>query len=254
MKRFILAVLACVAFPLFCGAQNVTLVTLDWPPYVDSGMNNKGFNAEIVSEAFKRVGYTAKIEFADWDAAVAKASQGKYDGLFPEYYSKEREQDFIYSNFFSNSLLVFYKRKGAKINYTSPKKLQELSSYKIGVVKGYINTAEFDAATYLKKFEADSDEANLKKLLNKELDIIVIDKLVAQYLLQKHMPGAAAQLEPMDPPLIIHPLFLLFPKKNPNSQKLCDDFNKGFNMISKDGTANAIMKRSSLQWSIEPAK
>lgn len=144
--------------------------------------------------------------------------------------------------------------KDAKINYTSPKNLHELAPYKIGVVKGYINTAEFDAAKFLKKVESDSDEANLKKLLNKELDIIVIDKLVAQYLIQKHMPVAAAQLEPMDPPLIIHPLFLLFPKKNPNSRKTCDDFNKGFDMIPKDGTANTIMKRSSLQWSIEQAK
>lgn len=140
--------------------------------------------------------------------------------------------------------------KDAEINYTSPKNLHELAPYKIGVVKGYINTAEFDAAQFLKKVESDSDEANLKKLLNKELDIIVIDKLVAQYLIQKHMPVVAAQLEPMDP----HPLFLLFPKKNPNSRKTCDDFTKGFDMIAKDGIANTIMKRSSLQWSIEQAE
>ncbi len=62
MKRFILAVVACMVFPLFCRAQNITLVTLDWPPYVAGDMNNKGFNAEIVTEAFKRVGYTARIE------------------------------------------------------------------------------------------------------------------------------------------------------------------------------------------------
>lgn len=245
MKKTALIFL-CMVFPLFCNAQDVTVATLDWPPYVASDMKNKGFNSEIITEAFKRVGHTVKIEFMPWDDAIAKTSQGKYDAVFPEYFSKERSQDFIYSNFFSNSLLVFYKRKGTKVNFISPTNLKDLAPYKIGVVKGYINTEEFDKATYLKKVEAESDEANLKKLMNKELDLIVIDKLVAQDLIRKHLPAAAAQLEAVDHPLVIHPLFVIFPKKNPQSKKLCDDFNKGLNIITKDGTVKAIMSRSGL--------
>jgi polar amino acid transport system substrate-binding protein len=246
MKRLLLFVCLALAFPFALQAQTVTIATLDWPPYVGTDLKAKGFNSEIITEAFKRVGHTVKIEFMDWDAAIAKASQGKFDAVFPEYYSKDREKEFIYSNFFSNSLLVFYKRKDAKINYVSPKNLKDLSPYKIGVVKGYINTEEFDKASYLKRIESDSDEANLKKLLNKELDIIVIDKLVAQHIIKRDMPGAAAQLEALNPPLVIHPLFVIFPKKNPGSKKLCDDFNKGLEMITKDGTVKAIMSRSGL--------
>lgn len=246
MKRLLFLVCLALAFPLFLQAQTVTVATLDWPPYVGADLKGKGFNAEIITEAFKRVGHTVKIEFMEWDNAIAKASQGKCDAVFPEYYSKDREKDFIYSNFFSNSLLVFYKPKGAKVNYTSPKNLKDLAPYKIGVVKGYINTEEFDKAAYLKKVEADSDEANLKKLANKELDLIVIDKLVAQHIIKRDMPGAASQLEALNPPLVIHPLFVIFPKKNPQSKKLCDDFNKGLEMIIKDGTVKAIMGRSGL--------
>ncbi|HOO47082.1 MAG TPA: transporter substrate-binding domain-containing protein, partial [Deltaproteobacteria bacterium] len=168
--------------------KTVTLATLDWQPYVGSDMPGYGFNAEIVTEAYKRMGYTVKIEFLSWDDAVNKTQQGEFDGLFPEYYSKERAEEFLYSDFFSNSLLVFYKRKDAKISYAS---LKDLISYRIGVVKGYINTEEFDSADYLNKVEFNSDLESLNNLVEGKVDLIVIDKLVAQYLIQKYLPSSA---------------------------------------------------------------
>jgi len=224
--------------------KTVTLATLDWQPYVGSDMPGYGFNAEIVTEAYKRMGYTVKIEFLSWDDAVNKTQQGEFDGLFPEYYSKERAEEFLYSDFFSNSLLVFYKRKDAKISYAS---LKDLISYRIGVVKGYINTEEFDSADYLNKVEFNSDVESLNNLVEGKVDLIVIDKLVAQYLIQKYLPSSANTLESLDPPLIIHPLFIVYPKKLSGSAQKYQDFNRGFDIITKDGTVKEIMKRSGLQ-------
>ncbi|MRR38471.1 transporter substrate-binding domain-containing protein, partial [bacterium] len=81
---------------------------------------------------------------------------------------------------------------------------------------------------------------------NKEVDLIVIDKLVAQHIIKRDMPGSAAQLEVVDHPLVIHPLFVIFPKKSPGSKKLRDDLNKGLEIIEKDGTVKKIMSRSGL--------
>ncbi|HPW70156.1 MAG: hypothetical protein WDA72_07320 [Desulfomonilia bacterium] len=39
----------------------------------------------------------------------------------------------------------------------------DLAPHRIGTVKGYINTHEFDSTPYRKKVEADSDLKNLKK-------------------------------------------------------------------------------------------
>ena len=224
--------------------RNITLATLDWQPYVGSDMKNYGFNAEIITEALKQVGYTVNIEFMPWDDVISKTRQGLYDGAFPEYYSKERSENFVYSSFFSNSLLGFYKRKESNITY---KTLHDLKPYKIGIVTGYINTEEFDSATYLKKVESDSDLESLKKLISGEVDLIIIDKLVAQYIIRNDLPEAAGRLEFVDPPLVIHPLFLILPKKLTNSEQIKNDFNKGFDIISHNGTVDAIMKRSGLK-------
>lgn len=244
MGRFIITVaLACILVPAAAGAETLRLATLDWEPYVGQTLRDKGFNAEIVTEAFKRAGYQVKIDFLPWDTAIEEAKKGAYDGVFPEYYSKERSQDFVYTYFFSNSLLVFYKRTGSAVTY---KALKDLSPYRIGTVRGYINTEEFDNATYLKKVEADSDEENLRKLAKDELDLIVVDKLVAQHLIRTRVTEAAGRIEPMDPPLTIHNLFVILPKKNPASEKRARAFNGAFESMEKDGTVKVIMGRSGL--------
>ena len=244
MKRFIfLVILSLFITPAVAQTETLRLATLDWAPYVGQSLKNKGFNAEIVTEAFKRAGHDVKIDFVAWDTAIEEAKKGNYDGVFPEYYSKERARDFVYSYFFSNSLLVFYKRSSSIITY---KTLKDLTPYRIGTVKGYINTDEFDGATYLKKVEADSDEENIRRLAKGELDLIVIDKLVAQHLIKNRVPEAVGKIEAMDPPLIIHQLFVILPKRNPASEKRAKEFNKAYESMDRDGTIKDIMSRSGL--------
>lgn len=241
--RTLVAATILLLVPCIASSETLRVATLDWEPYVGQSLKNKGFNAEIVTEAFKRAGYQVKIDFMSWDKAIEEAKKGNYDAVFPEYYSKERAQDFVYSYFFSNSLLVFYKKASSNITY---KTLRDLAPYKIGVVKGYINTDEFDNATYLTKVESDSDEENLHKLLKGEVDLIVIDKLVAQHLIKTKIPEASGKIKDIEPPLTIHNLFVIFPKKIPASGKRASDFNKAFESMEKDGTVKAIMQRSGL--------
>jgi polar amino acid transport system substrate-binding protein len=219
------------------------LATLDWEPYAGQAPDNKGFNADIVTEAFKRAGYQVKIDVLPWDRAIEEALKGNYDGAFPEYYSKERSQDFVYSHSFSDSLLVFYKRYETSVTY---KTLKDLRPYKIGTVRGQINTDEFDNAVYLMKIEADSDEENLRKLAKGDLDLIVIDKFVAQYLTKTKVPEAAGKISPIEPPLIIRNLFVILPKKNPDAERRARGFNKALDSMIKDGTVKAIMTGAGL--------
>jgi polar amino acid transport system substrate-binding protein len=244
MRRIVfLVVLAFFSMKGASQAETLKIATTDREPYVGKALKGEGFNAEIVTEAFKRSGYTVKIDFMQRDKAIEDATKGTYDAVFPEYYSKDRAKDFIYSNFISNSLLAFYRRKSSHITY---KTLKDLTPYKIGVVKGYINTEEFDKASYLKKLEAETDEENLRRLANGEVDLIVIDKLAAQYLIKTTISEASGKLESIEPPLIIHPLFVVFPKKLPASEKRAKEFDKAYESMEKDGTIKALMARTGL--------
>jgi polar amino acid transport system substrate-binding protein len=224
-------------------AETLNIAAIDWEPYVGEALKGEGFDVEIITGAFKRAGYTVKIDFMQRDKAIEETTKGIYDAVFPEYYSKYRTKDFIYSNFISNSLLVFYKCRSSNITF---KTLKDLTPYKIGVVKGCINTEEPDKTSFLEKVEAESDEENLRKLIKGELDLIVIDKLVAQHLIKTKIPEASSKLDFFEPPLIIHPHFVIFPKKLPASEKRAKEFNKAYDSMEKDGSIKPIMVKSGL--------
>jgi len=229
--------------------QTVRLATLAWEPYVGPDLENKGYVSEIAVEAFKRAGYTTITTFYPWARAVKTAEYGEADGVFPEYYDERRKESFVFSDPFPGGPVGLYKRKDMHISYPVDPRIDQtkalfgLKQYRFGVVRGYINTREFDAADFLRKDEVFSDELNIKKLYNRRIDFMFIDKFVAEHLIQHKFPQYDAELEFMEPPLENKQLYIAFSKQAVNYKEKLSAFNRGLAQITADGTLAAIMKR-----------
>jgi ABC-type amino acid transport substrate-binding protein len=234
--------------------RKVTLTTLDWQPYTGEGLPGHGYACRIVAEAFRAEGYQVDIRFYPWARALAEAREGLADGLFPEYYSEERKADFIYSSAFPGGPVGFMARRDSRIAYhgdprtEQAKVLQGLKQYTFGVVRGYINTAEFDHAAYLKKEFCDSDEQNINKLYNGRIDLIFIDKFVADYLVETRFPSYAGALEFLEPPLEVKPLYIVFSRKAPDCGQKARDFDAGLARLLRSGRVKAIMRQYGLPY------
>ena len=85
-----------------------------------------------------------------------------------------------------------------KISFSS---LKDLIPYKIGVVRGYVNTKEFDAADYLNKDEANDDLTNFRKLLKNRVDLVIADKFVGKYVMETNLADDVDKIEFIEPPL-----------------------------------------------------
>ncbi len=247
--------LLVVVLPLFfmlAQAKSIVLGTAEWPPYVQNSTNSKGYAYEIVLAAFKAAGYDqVKIVFMPWDDAVKAVNQGELDGLFPEYYSKKRTKDILYTDSFSESPIGFYKEVGSNIHYpnSEPDKsisqtLNEMKEYHFGVVNGYINAAAFDKNKQLIKMYADSDEDNLTQLYEGKVDLALIDEYTAEYILEHQLPSDYQEkLVFMNPPLIYKKLYVGISRKNLAAQEIVSNFNQGLEIIKKNGLFNQIMDR-----------
>jgi len=220
--------------------KKISLATLEWEPYVGRKLVNQGFTSEIVSQALKRVGYEVEINFMPWARVITQVKKGKLDAAYPAYYSEERTKTYSVTSSFATGPLGFYKLKKQTVSY---KTLQDLKGYKIGVVRGYINTQAFDQANYLKKRVGNSDIQNLRKLSRNKIDLVIIDKLTAQHILNTTFTEGRDQLEFLEPPLEEKSLHLIFSRKIKNFQQKTLDFEKGLQAIIADGTVKEIMKR-----------
>jgi ABC-type amino acid transport substrate-binding protein len=244
----IVVTLLALASPAGANAQakTVRLATLDWEPYIGRNLPDQGYTAALIREAYRDQGWNVKIEFYPWARALHLARIGEVDGLMPEYFNSSRKNEFIYSFPFPGGPIVLYKRKADDIAFaTDPqadqdRALRALQGRRFGVVRGYLNTPVFDAAKYLRKEEANDDATNLRKLVYKRIDLAVIDRRVADYIIRTQYPDYAAKVEPMDPPLADIPLFIAFSLKSDKHREARAAFNRGLTAMKKDGRIEAL--------------
>jgi polar amino acid transport system substrate-binding protein len=262
----VLWVVLCCSTQLFAEQKVVTLATLEWEPYVGSEMSSNGLTAEIISESFKKAGYKVIFKFYPWTEGMAAAREGRVDGIFPAYYDKSRAADFVYSDELLESPLGLYRKtyksspggpgaysgtykKGQYIVYpvdpriNQTEALKGLKEFTFGVVAGYVNTPEFDAADFLTKVEAANDQENLTNLFEDKVQLIVVDKYVAKNILVHKFPWRLGEFEFMEPPLAKKPLHIIFSTKVKDHEQKLKDFNAGLKLVKEDGLLKKIMRK-----------
>ncbi|MCF8118862.1 MAG: transporter substrate-binding domain-containing protein [Deltaproteobacteria bacterium] len=219
--------------------KTVSLATTPWEPYVGQDLQNLGFASEIITEAFKRMGYRVEFAFMPPRRVMKEVAAGTYHAGYPAYYSEERAERFYYSDPFAQSEVGFFKRKDRDIGYET---LGDLKPYKIGVCLGFAYPPEFNGAGYLKKEVAANEVLNLKKLMGKRIDLFISDRAAAQAVLNGALPEGKDVLKFMDPPLEVRNLHLIFGKHQGN-EFLVKDFNAGLRKIMEDGTVDRILSQ-----------
>jgi polar amino acid transport system substrate-binding protein len=242
LKTKALILLMILLWPLYGVAadRSVHLATLNWSPYIGEHLKGYGFGAEILRTAFERAGYDVSFSFMPWVRVLKDVEIGAYDAVCFAYFSKDRERRYHFTVSYAQSVVGFCKLRDADIKFRS---LQDLAPYHIGVVRGFVNTPQFDALRSLHKEEAKDELTNLKKLLTRRVDLIIIDQFVLQHLMNTHFQSKKNDVVFLDPPLIKHPLYLMFSKQLPATAKKVQAFNQAIEEMKNDGTIETIIKR-----------
>ncbi len=237
VKQLVLVGALGVFSTLGWAQEKVKLTSLDWPPYTSAELPDQGATVAVAKAAFAAVGYELTVEFFPWKRAVnlAKDDPG-YDGYFPEYYAEELKQDFLLSEPMGSGPLGFAELSASPIQWTV---LPDLAKYKIGVVSGYVNTAEFDdmsAKGTLKTSAASDDVKNLQKLLGGRINAAVVDKNVLAHLMNTvpELAEAKGKIQFNGTMLEDKQLYVCF-KKGPRGEKLAKALNEGISKIDVNG-------------------
>ncbi len=219
--------------------KKVIIATCEYPPYYGEKLNSRGFITEIVVEAFKRGGYKTQIDFYPWKRALITTKNGINDAIYTIWPSKEREKWFLFSSPLPPNELVFYKNKTRNVKITGYK---DLDKYTVGIVRGYKYPKKFNEIEKFRKIEAVDDFMNLFNLAREHVDIIIIDKIQAKYLIKKKFPSLINDLSPVTPAIEVVNQYLAISKKVKNAYIKLDAFNTGLKKMREDGTVTKIMK------------
>ena len=242
---FIMSFLFCAPSSLAAQtakAENIeksfNLVAAIYPPYNYQDGEIKGLNIEVIKAAFSAVNYKVKVEILPFGRAFQYAKQGIVDGI-PLWYSENRTQWFDFSEPYTHSELVFFKSKSLQIAYQS---LNDLTPFTIGIVQNYAYPKSFIDHPDLKIDQVLTDEQNMSKLISGRIDMVLIDKRMAHFILRNNHPK---KLNSFDSAATLkdESYYLAISKNAKNYKQKHDAFNLGLTKIKENGVLKAIIKK-----------
>lgn len=244
LNLMLLLLLPCMSM----AAEPLHVVTLDAPPMVvatESGIT--GLAAELANEGLKRAGYLPDIELMPWKRAVFMAKEGRVDALFYAVFNKERDYYFYYPNVPLFQIeIVALKRMHNKLEIDPD--ADNLDRWRIGIGRGYSYGPKvekfIDKAGFRRVELTASNDINVTKLLENRVDIVLVDRALGRYFIEKYskklefVTNSSGELVILDS----RSAYLVFSKKT-RTQRDAERFSEALRSMMADGTYDEILSR-----------
>lgn len=161
--------------------KNVTVAVADWAPYeFEKHGQIKGISVDIVDEAFRRMGYKVTKRILPFSRAIEMLKSGEVDMIEDVKNTAERQEIGIFSKQpIINTYTSLFVKSDSNITFSG--NILDLKPYKIGTIRDYSYSKEFDDAVKNKVIqteEVDNKEQNINKILDNRIDIYIENRLV----------------------------------------------------------------------------
>jgi len=234
----VICILALAGLPEEIRAQAVSTVTVlasDYPPYeMEQPVDGlRGFDHEVVVEAFKRKNLKAEVFYAPWTRALTNARNGDSDALLSCAYTEARTEFFHFSKPISREVYgVYYRTNGHRPDIAE---LRDLKDFSIAAVSDYIANVDLDELD-LSPVEVPSDLAGLKMLALGRFDFFYSGQAATDYLIKQNAMAGLFRFRELSS----KDYYLCINRDNDRGTDLLNLFNSGLAEIKADGTFDAI--------------
>lgn len=239
MKKILLSVIVLLSFSAFTQTTELKLVSDIWPPFTDVE-GEKAFAMDLVKEALARIDIKTSIEIREFTDVIKNIDAGEFDGSAALWHSDEREMKYLYSEPYLQNQLVLVGRKGSDVSATS---FADFEGKRIGVVADYaygldVNSEQVNLVPGM------NDQQNLERLLSEQIDYMLVDALLIQYLLKYQVNDVTEYLEIGQSPIMIKSLHFVIRKDVENADIIISGFNEEIHKMIAEGTYNKILELS----------
>lgn len=199
-----------------------------------------GMGIDVVKEIQKRIGNKKKIKMFPWNRVYNMCLKKEGYAIFSTSRTKKREKLFKWVGPLYSNEIVFFKHKDNKKIY---KTLADARGAKlIAVVKNDVTEQILQEKNFknLNIYFGDSSQINLKKLLDKKIELIPAGKISSAYKIKK-LSLEDKIIETKIPSLISNELYIAF---NINTDdKTIKKWQNALDEIKKEGLYTKIINK-----------
>jgi len=209
------------------------LVSDHWPPFTaEEGAARVAI--ELVGIALTRAGHPASntILSSGFAEVVERIRSGEYDGSAALWKTSEREEFLHFSAPYLENRLVLVGRKGSPVEARS---MSELAGKRVAIVSAYAYGNVVSSTTGPELVRGKSDEENLRKLLDAEVDYVLADELLIHHVFRYQTEEAERTLEVGRFPLVSRKLHFALRKDRPDSKEIVRRFDEEIRAMIADG-------------------
>jgi len=212
-----------------------------WPPFTNTADKSR-LAIDLVHEALDRADIKATTSIVDFGTVILGLQDGSFDGSGALWRSPERESFLLFSEPYLENRLVLVGRAGSDV---SAVRLSDLKGKRIAIVGTYAYGETVKNASEPLFVNGQNDQENLQKLLEGEVDFMLVDELLIRYVLQQQKSDATKYLQIGSTPLVRRNLRFAVRTALPGSKAILEKFNAEIKNMPGDGTYNKILR---LNW------
>lgn len=203
-----------------------------------------GMPAEaILSEAFRRAGYSVKIRFMPWGRCLTEARSGAIDGVYGATLTAERAADFLFADeMLWPEIQAAFARSDDSKDYRPT--VEGLADIRVGLMNASATGANFDQAITKKQLHhvdyATSFDSLLLMLTGQRVDVIIADRRSVLGVAKQH--GVLDKVREVPPPVLQDPVYVAFTRAHDMSV-VSRDLSAALKSMKQDGSYDEIFAR-----------
>jgi len=225
-------------------AQEITIVTEDYPPYHhESNGIIVGQGTETLQAVLNVLNIKARIEIYPWTRAYQMALNNRNTLIYGIARTPQRENLFKWIGVSSPvryCLFALTSRNDIHVDTIEDAKQYKIGTVRDDIIELYLVENGFEKKKHIEPNS--SYEANLKKLIHRRVDLWGVVDLTAHYLVQsnqypKHTIKEVYCLKEIS----TEGAYMAFSKNTPDA--LVDQFRQALKKIREDGTYDKILAK-----------
>ena len=217
--------------------RNLRFVSPIRPPFTDAPGNPR-FALDLVEAALDRINVKARTTLVPPGKFATELLKGPYDGTAVGWRDSERERALLFSEPYMENRLILVGRRGSDV---SAKAFADLKGKKIARINGYAYGDGIDTAGPV-WIGSNGEPESLTRLLDGEVDYVLMDELVVQYLVASYPEEARTRLAIGTVPLLIRPVSLTLHKSLPDAAVIIKGFNAQLRAMIVDRTYHKLLR------------
>ncbi len=243
MNKVLLLLLVILSIQGSSQTTELKLASDIWPPFTNIE-SKKTFATDLVTEALNRIGINTKIEIVVFGDILKGIDSGDFDGSAALWINDERKRNYLFSNPYLHNQLILVGKKGCNVSASS---FSELSGKRIGVIEHYAYGIDESDVEKINFVRSSSDQQNLERLLSDQIDYMLVDALLIQYLLKFQVNDVSEYLEIGPAPIMVKSLHFALNKNVPDAQKIMTLFNEEIQKMIADGSYHKVLELNWIQ-------